>query len=104
MECHRLTCQACGSRRMNTVLLRDADEKLVVICADCHEFVARWLLSSHGYYHEGKSFDSYLRSLERAGEAPTGRNLQAHFERLQKEARSDFKLALKQLQAEGKDF
>jgi len=77
MELHIQKCQSCGSRSLRNILVRDAEQKVFVQCRDCEELVARYILSPGGYYHAGREFESFLRSIERDGGASSAKDLNA---------------------------
>ena len=87
MEVHRQTCQACGSRSLRNLLVRESgkSDRVFVECNDCKELVARYIISPDGYYHHGKGYESYLRGLMRstAGEQMSGKNLKKQFQTVQ---------------------
>lgn len=88
MEVHRQTCQACGSRSLRNLLVRDQgkNDRVFVECNDCDELVARYIISPGGYYHHGKGYESYLRGLMRsADEQMSGKNLKKQFQSVQEE-------------------
>ena len=88
MEVHRQTCQACGSRSLRNLLVRDhgKNDRVFVECNDCHELVARYIISPNGYYHHGKGYESYLRGLMRSGgEQMSGKNMQTQFKEVQED-------------------
>ena len=102
MEVHRQTCQACGSRKLNNIVVREPGRRPAVYarCAECEQLVAVYGLES--YYHHGKGLDSYLRSVH--GTLESGRRVLAEFEAAQKEAVEGFASAMGVLQQQGKGF
>ncbi len=62
MDVKRQTCQACGSRDVRNIIVREGreDQLIFVRCAKCKELVARYQLKD--YYHHGKGIESYLRA------------------------------------------
>ena len=103
MEVHRQTCQACGSRTMNNIVVRPAGRPnaIYVRCARCHALVAMYELNR--YYHHGKGVESYLRSLG-GHVAESGRNTLEEFRQLEDEARAQYPRVLDALEAQGKTF
>lgn len=90
MEIHVQQCQTCGKRNLRNILVREAGEndKVYVQCRSCDAFVASYTLSPMGYYHHGKGYESFLRSLQRSGEFMSGRNVaDLYKERVAKEER-----------------
>ena len=90
MEIHIQKCQRCGSRRMRNILVRDEEQKVFVQCRDCDSLVARYILTVGGYYHAGKDFESFLRSMERDGESSSGRDIQSLFEEVKNDTEQEF--------------
>lgn len=82
MEIHIQQCQSCGSDTMKNIIYREPGEpdRIIVQCSDCEHFVASYVLAPLGYYHHGKGFESFLRSLNRSGEFMSGRKLQQLFD------------------------
>jgi len=101
MRVNRQQCQACKSRELNNLLVRDAGEDPVVLvrCARCQALVARYRLSD--YYHHGKSFESWLDSYRGAHES--GRDLAEQFKEAQQTAERQYDEALQQLREDGKE-
>ncbi|MEM1023034.1 MAG: hypothetical protein AAGD10_09875 [Myxococcota bacterium] len=101
MRVNRQQCQACGSRELNNLLVREAGEDTVVLvrCARCASLVARYRLND--YYHHGKGFESWLESYRGAHES--GRDLAQRFEEIQQSAEAQFGAALDELQADGRE-
>ncbi|WP_370978175.1 hypothetical protein [Agaribacterium sp. ZY112] len=75
MEIHIQKCQKCNGRNLRNILVRDEEQKVFVQCRDCEALVARYILSSGGYFHAGKGFESFLRSIERDGGLTSARNI-----------------------------
>lgn len=96
MEIHVQKCQYCGSRNTRNILYRGDHQKVFVQCRDCQQLVARYVLSSGGYYHAGKGFESFLRSVERDGDFSSAKELQSRFEELDEEVKQEYE----QLQAQ----
>ena len=103
MEIHRQKCQSCGSRHMRNILLRDRDEFVYVQCQQCRKLVARYGLAPGGYFHFGKGFESFLRSIKRMGEVPSGRDLRTEFNLTEKSCLDGFEEVIKVLRDQGKD-
>ena len=97
MELHIQKCQNCGSRQMKNILVRDETQKVYVQCQNCHRLVARYILASGGYFHAGKEFESFLRSLERDGGIDSGKGLQDQFEQTKSSAEDEFQEVLQRL-------
>lgn len=77
MEIHIQQCQSCGKRNLRNILVREPGEndKVYVQCRSCDAFVASYTLSPMGYYHHGKGYESFLRSVQRSGDYMSGRNM-----------------------------
>jgi hypothetical protein len=90
MELHIQKCQKCGSRSVRNILVRDEQQKVFVQCRNCHELVARYILASGGYYHAGKGFESFLRSIERDGALSSGRGIDEWFQDVGATANEEF--------------
>lgn len=97
MELHIQKCQQCGSRKMRNILVRDESQKVYVQCRDCEGLVARYILAGGGYYHAGKEFESFLRSIERDDEITTGRNLNEVFGHVKTSAEQEFDNVIKMM-------
>jgi len=90
MELHIQKCQHCGSRELRNILLRSEKQLVFVQCRQCGSLVARYTLSHGGYYHTGKGYESFLRSIERDGEATSGRNMQERFHGIEGRVAEEF--------------
>ncbi|VUD69121.1 hypothetical protein TDB9533_04487 [Thalassocella blandensis] len=95
MELHIQKCQQCGSHHQRNILVRSEEQKVFVQCRDCKSLVARYILASGGYYHEGKDFESFLRSIERDQGTTSGRDLQTLFEEVQQSVAQEFEDTIK---------
>lgn len=97
MEIHRQTCQACGSRELKNILVREREhpQQVYVQCASCGAFVARYVLSD--YYHHGKGIESYLRT-HGLNVHESGREWKWQFEEAQKESTDGFDRAMEQVE------
>ena len=90
-------CQNCGSRALRNILSREAAQNVYVQCRDCGELVARYVLSTNqGYFHAGRGFESFLRSMERGGGYVSGRDLQEKFDELSTNAQTEFESVVDQ--------
>ncbi|MEQ8769117.1 MAG: hypothetical protein RIB60_01255 [Phycisphaerales bacterium] len=94
MEVHRQQCQSCLSYKVHDVLVREAGQPqtVYVICANCHELVARYRLQN--YYHHGKGAESFMRSREGKG-ADSARELLEEFDRTKHDAHDGYARVLK---------
>ena len=103
MEVHRQECQSCNSHELNNVLVRrpGEDASVMVRCARCHGFVARYTLS--GYFHDGRGMGSWLRGLGIPFEESGRRYLSAYNE-VRSSARREFAEAMEELEAQDKSL
>ena len=99
MEVHIQKCQNCGSRDMRNVLVRDEQQKVFAQCRLCDKLVARYILSNGGYYHAGKEFESFLRSIERDGGESSAKDLNTYFEETKSLCDAEFADVVKRLRA-----
>lgn len=90
MEFHVQKCQQCGSRDLRNILVRDEQQKVFVQCRGCDQLVARYILTSGGYFHAGKGFESFLRSIERDGAIASGRDIDDWFQSVEEGAKEEF--------------
>ncbi len=92
MELHIQQCQRCGCRDLRNILVREPGENdaVYVQCTQCDSFVASYLISPMGYYHDEKGYESFLRSLQRSGEYMSGRNLGQLYEHRVERERKKF--------------
>ena len=97
MEIHIQKCQHCGSRSLRNILVRDEAQKVFVQCRDCDQLVARYILAPSGYYHAGKEFESFLRSIERDGGLSSAKDLQKSYEDVKKNSEEEFSEVLKRV-------
>ena len=75
---------------MRNILVREEDQKVYVQCRDCGALVARYILAVGGYYHAGKAFESFLRSIERDGGESSGKDIKALFDNVQSDSADEF--------------
>lgn len=94
MELHIQKCQKCGSRDLRNILVRSENQKVFVQCRHCDSLVARYILANGGYYHEGKDFESFLRSIERDQGTSSGRDLQSLFNEVRQNVALEFEETL----------
>jgi hypothetical protein len=100
MIIHTQHCQFCDSEQMRNILVRKAGEsdKVFVQCEQCGAFVASYVIAPLGYYHHGKGYESFLRSLHRSGEFMSGRNVQRLFEDRKEQDLEEFQEVLKAIE------
>ena len=77
---------------MRNLLSRAVGEsdKVFVQCVKCGGFVARYTIAQGGYYHHGKGFESYIRSLNRGGHYESTRDIQDGFSKLVESCENEF--------------
>lgn len=99
MEIHTQQCQFCKSKQLKNILVRQSGEadKVYVQCTSCEQFVASYALAPLGYYHHGKGYESFLRSVHRSGEFMSGRNIRKMYEDRKMAEVNKFEEVLKRL-------
>ncbi|MGL1957093.1 MAG: hypothetical protein OCD00_07240 [Colwellia sp.] len=101
-EIHIQKCQHCQSRDLRNILVRDEEQSVYVQCRDCGSLVARYTLSKGGYFHSGKGFESFLRSVERDGGITSARDLTSRYDVIESNVEKEFEaLQLKMSQTYG---
>ncbi|NND95379.1 MAG: hypothetical protein HKN45_10970 [Flavobacteriales bacterium] len=77
---------------MKNIIYRESGEpdRIYVQCHACKEFVASYVIAPLGYYHHGKSFESFLRGVHRSGEFMSGRRVKQMYENRKNEEVSSF--------------
>jgi len=105
MEIHRQTCQSCSSRELKNILIRDENQtdKVFVQCNRCKALVARYIIAHQGYYHHGKGYESYLKSLNRGGHFDSAKSIQNKFEEIQEDCAAEFDEVVRVMKEEGKE-
>ena len=105
MELHTQTCLTCGSQDLKNILVRkDGEEdKIYVQCNRCDSFVARYIIAPRGYYHHGKSFESYLHGLDKGGEIVSPKDLREALEKVGEYCVKEFTKITNQLAGMSKD-
>ncbi|MFQ3230884.1 hypothetical protein [Reinekea sp.] len=94
MDVNIQKCQNCGSREMRNILARTSSQHVVVQCRKCDEFVARYQIASGGYFHNGKDYESFLRTMMLDSGFTSGRDLRAVFEEVSESAAATFDRAI----------
>ena len=79
MDVYIQQCQYCQSRDLRNILARDDAQRVYVQCRDCERLVARYIIAPGGYFHEGKDYESFLRTMTLDGGFSSGRDLKAAF-------------------------
>lgn len=90
MEVHIQRCQNCESRNLRNILAREEVQRVYVQCRECEHLVARYVIAPGGYFHEGKDYESFLRTMMLDGGFSSGRDLQAHFQEVSEQANRGF--------------
>jgi hypothetical protein len=95
MEIRHQTCLACGSKTLENIIVREAGrtQAIYVRCAECREFVARYILKD--YYHHGRTLDSLLQSTGQTLES--GRQMLAEMKEREEVAVEQFDKVIKAL-------
>lgn len=96
MELRLQTCQDCGSSRTRNLLVREEGkgDQVFVQCVECDGFISRYRLAENGYYHHGKGFESYMRSMKRNGSTASAQEMRDDFENLRAVALDEFAAAV----------
>lgn len=97
MDVHIQRCQNCGSTTTRNILARDDAQRVYVQCRSCGELVARYILAQGGYYHNGKDYESFLRTLMLDGGFSSGRDMQALFEEVKAHSAKGFEKACEEV-------
>ncbi|WP_196160413.1 hypothetical protein [Reinekea sp. G2M2-21] len=79
MDVYIQKCQNCNSRNLRNILARDDAQRVYVQCRDCEHFVARYVLATGGYFHEGRDYESFLRTMMLDSGFSSGRDLKTVF-------------------------
>ena len=92
MEIHVQKCQKCMSNHLKNIIYREAGEpdRVFVQCQECQDFVASYVISPLGYFHNGKGYESFLRGVHRSGEFMSGRRVKQLFLNRKKEEQAAF--------------
>ncbi len=96
MDVYIQKCQNCDSRNLRNILSRAEVQRVFVQCRDCDHFVARYVIASGGYFHEGRDYDSFLRTLMLDSGFISGRDLKALFDEVSESSNKGFEDALVQ--------
>jgi len=80
MDVYIQQCQHCRSRNLRNILVRDDAQRVYVQCRQCDQLVARYIIAPGGYFHEGKDYESFLRTRMLDGGFLSGRDLKAAFQ------------------------
>ncbi len=95
MQIHIQTCQNCSSRSLRNILARDDAQRVYVQCRDCGHFVARYVIAPGGYFHEGKDYESFLRTQMLDRGFTSGRDLKTVYQEVADSSRHGFEETLK---------
>ena len=90
------SCKSCSSTSLHNFLVEEADKPIVVFvrCAQCNEFIARYVLSE--YYYHPSAYESYVRT-HGSQSRESGRSILEDFERLERESIEGYEKLLKDL-------
>lgn len=98
MDVYIQKCQNCGSRDLRNILAREDAQRVYVQCRNCEHFVARYVIASGGYFHEGKDYESFLRTVTLDSGFTSGRDLKAVFNEVSESSRKGFNKAVESAQ------
>ncbi len=90
MEIHIQKCQNCDSRNLRNILSREEAQRVYVQCRDCEHLVARYVIAPGGYFHEGKDYESFLRTMMLDGGFSSARDLKSLFQEVSERATEGF--------------
>jgi len=90
MDVHIQKCQNCDSRNLRNILARENAQYVYVQCRDCSHLVARYVIAPGGYFHEGKDYESFLRTLMVDGGFTSGRDLKSLFQEVSESSAEGF--------------
>jgi hypothetical protein len=94
MDVYIQKCQHCGSRKLRNILARDDAQRVYVQCRDCEEFVARYVIASGGYFHDGRDYESFLRTMMLDSGFTSGRDLKTVFKEVSESSAAGFEDAV----------
>lgn len=94
MDVYIQKCQNCGSRDLRNILARENSQRVYVQCRECDHLVARYVVASGGYFHEGKDYESFLRTVLLDSGFSSGRDLKAVYKEVADSSRKGFAKAL----------
>jgi len=98
MDVYIQKCQNCNSRNLRNILARDDAQRVYVQCRDCAHLVARYVIAPGGYFHEGKDYESFLRTMMLDGGFSSGRDLKAAFKEVSDSCAQGFTEAVERAQ------
>ncbi|MBF0169639.1 MAG: hypothetical protein HQK87_00895 [Nitrospinae bacterium] len=105
MDVRVQACQNCGSERTRNLLVREPEkqDQVFVQCVECEELVSRYALAENGYYHHGKGFESYMRSMKRAGSTASAQEMKDSFENIRAVTLDEFASVINDLNRKERD-
>ncbi|TCS40346.1 hypothetical protein [Reinekea marinisedimentorum] len=95
MQVHIQKCQKCNSTNLRNIIARDDAQRVFVQCHDCGSFVARYVIAPGGYFHEGRDYESFLRTQMLDRGFSSGRDLKTVFKEVSESAKAGFDETLK---------
>lgn len=94
MDVYIQQCQNCGSRNLRNILARDYAQRVYVQCRDCGEFVARYVVATGGYFHNGKDYESFIRTMMLDSGFSSGRDLKQVYQEVSENSAQEFEEAV----------
>lgn len=94
MQVHIQKCQNCNSGNLRNIIARDDAQRVFVQCRDCGHFVARYVIAPGGYFHEGRDYESFLRTRMLDRGYSSGRDLKTLYEEVSESAKEGFEETL----------
>lgn len=94
MDVYIQKCQQCGSRNLRNILAREDSQRVYVQCRDCDHLVARYVIAAGGYFHAGKDYESFLRTMMLDSGFTSGRDLKTVYKEVADSSQAGFEEAL----------
>ncbi len=94
MDVYIQKCQHCNSRNLRNILARSDAQRVYVQCRDCERFVARYVIAPGGYFHDGRDYESFLRTMMLDSGFSSGRDLKTVFKEVTESSTAGFVEAL----------
>ena len=94
MDVYIQKCQNCNSRNLRNILARSDAQRVYVQCRDCEKFVARYVIAPGGYFHDGRDYESFLRTMMLDSGFSSGRDLKTVYKEVTESSAAGFNSAL----------
>lgn len=94
MDVYIQQCQHCKSRNLRNILARDHAQHVYVQCRDCGEFVARYVVATGGYFHNGKDYESFIRTMMLDSGFSSGRDMKTVYQEVSDTSAKGFEEAV----------